>query len=404
MGRHPIRLVLSDDLRRSRLTVFFRALLALPHLVWLALWTAVALVAALANWVATLALGRSPLALHRFLAAYVRYTTHVNAFLFLAANPFPGFAGASGSYPVDVEIDSPERQSRWTTAFRLLLALPALLLASALIGLAGSFGGARTGGYSAGLQLGGVLSTVAFLAFLACLVRGRMPRGFRDLVAYALRYSAQLDGYLFLLTDRYPDSDPRSPEGAEASPPHPIRLRVEDDLRRSRLTIFFRFLLSLPHLVWLALWSVAALLAALPSWVAALVRGRPPRPLHRFLAAYVRYATHVNAYLFLVANPFPGFVGRSGSYPVDLEIEGPARQSRWLTAFRLFLAVPAFLVGGALAYLLYAVGFLGWFAGLVRGRMPQGLRNLGAFALRYSAQTYAYALLLTDRYPYSAPW
>ena len=35
--------------------------------------------------------------------------------------------------------------------------------------------------------------------------------------------------------------------------------------------------------------------------------------------------------------------------------------------------------------------------------MPEGLRNLGASCLRYSAQTYAFALLLTDRYPYSAP-
>ena len=31
---HPVRLVLADDLRRSRLTVCFRLLLALPHFVW----------------------------------------------------------------------------------------------------------------------------------------------------------------------------------------------------------------------------------------------------------------------------------------------------------------------------------------------------------------------------------
>jgi hypothetical protein len=35
--------------------------------------------------------------------------------------------------------------------------------------------------------------------------------------------------------------------------------------------------------------------------------------------------------------------------------------------------------------------------------MPEGLRNLGAACLRYSAQTTAYALLLTNRYPYGAP-
>ncbi len=43
---------------------------------------------------------------------------------------------------------------------------------------------------------------------------------------------------------------------------HPVRISVEDDLSRSRLTVFFRLLLALPHLVWLLLWSVAALFAA----------------------------------------------------------------------------------------------------------------------------------------------
>ncbi len=36
---HPVRLVVTDDLRRSRLTVFFRWLLAIPHLLWLGLWS-----------------------------------------------------------------------------------------------------------------------------------------------------------------------------------------------------------------------------------------------------------------------------------------------------------------------------------------------------------------------------
>ena len=35
--------------------------------------------------------------------------------------------------------------------------------------------------------------------------------------------------------------------------------------------------------------------------------------------------------------------------------------------------------------------------------MPEGLRNLGASCLRYSAQSYAYLFLLTARYPFAAP-
>ena len=43
------------------------------------------------------------------------------------------------------------------------------------------------------------------------------------------------------------------------------------------------------------------------------------------------------------------------------------------------------------------------FAALFRGRMPDGLRNLGAYALRYSGQTSAYAYVLTARYPDAGP-
>lgn len=398
---HPIRLVVADDLRRSRLTVFFRLLLALPHLVWLTVWTVAALLAAVASWVATLLRGQSPAVLHRFLAAYVRYSTQLFAYLFLAANPYPAFDGAGG-YPVDVELDPPARQSRWKTGFRMPLALPALFL---LAVLTGGPGGGGSSGDEAWLyaSAGGVAWAVAFLAWFACLARGRMPRGFRNLLAYVLRFSAQVSGYLFLLTDRYPEAGPTLPAAAGQPPEHRVGLIVEDDGRRSRLTVLFRALIAVPHVVWLALWSVAALAAAVLSWLLTLVLGRTPSPLHRFLAAFLRYAIHVSAFFWLVANPFPGFVGREGRYPVDARIDPPAAQRRLVTAFRLPLALPALLVAGTLGVALAVVGLLAWFAALATGRMPRPLRELGAFILGYTAQVDAYVLLLTDRYPYSGP-
>ena len=106
----------------------------------------------------------------------------------------------------------------------------------------------------------------------------------------------------------------------------------------------------------------------------------------------------------IVANPFPGFVGAPGTYPVEVEIDPPERQNRWKTLFRLFLALPAFLISGTLSWVLFLVAIFGWFVGLFLGRMPLGLRNLGAYAIRYSAETNAYFFLLTDVYPYSGPW
>jgi hypothetical protein len=46
---------------------------------------------------------------------------------------------------------------------------------------------------------------------------------------------------------------------------------------------------------------------------------------------------------------------------------------------------------------------LTWFAALVTGSAPWGLRNLSAYALRYSAQVNAYLYLLTDAYPHASP-
>jgi Domain of unknown function (DUF4389) len=411
MEPHPIRMVVRDDLERSRLTVFFRLILAIPHFVWFLLWSIAAYFATIVNWLATLVSGRPPGSLWGFLAAYVRYGTHLYAYVLLAANPWPGFTGQAGSYPVDLEIDGPERQNRWITAFRLILVIPAFVLVSVFFGAPGGGGGGSTGrdeggggeAYYWSFGALGFAYAVAFLAWFACLVRGRMPNGFRDAVAYAVRYAAQTWGYFLILTDRYPNSDPTEPRPAPP-PPRPVELVKEDDgLRRSRLTVFFRLLLSIPHLIWLILWGIAVFFALIVAWFAALFTGRVPEALHRFLAAYLRYQTHVIAYLALVANPFPGFVGAAGSYPVDVRVDPPERQNRWKTGFRIILAIPAFLVAGALSGALWAAAFLGWFASLALGRMPRGLRNLGAYALGYEAQTYGYSYLLTDTYPYTGP-
>ena len=41
---------------------------------------------------------------------------------------------------------------------------------------------------------------------------------------------------------------------------HPIRVVVGDDLRRSRLTVAFRLILAIPHIIWFFIWSLGAFL------------------------------------------------------------------------------------------------------------------------------------------------
>jgi len=398
-SRHPIRLVVTDELRRSRLTVVFRLLLALPHLVWVTLFGIAASAVGFVAWLAVLIEGQVPTSIHDFLVRYVRYTTHVAAYVVLAAGPYPGFGGTR-AYPVDVEVDPPERQRRLGGLVRLVLVVPASLLAWSL---GGSAGLGLWSGVAALALFGGLTGTIAFLGWFACLARGRMPRGMRDAAAYGCGYAAQVTAYALLVTGRYPDSTPDRMAPRAELPDHPVAVRVDDDLCRPRLLVLFRFPLVIPHLFWLTLWAAPAAIALVCAWLAALVLGRVPRFLHRFLAAFLRATAHLSAFAYVVGRPFPGFVGREGSYPLDFTIAPPEPQRRLGVLVRPVLAIPALLLNQAYGWILLVVAVLGWVAALVTGRMPAGLRDLGVASIRYQTQAGAYLFLLTPRYPDSSP-
>jgi hypothetical protein len=180
--------------------------------------------------------------------------------------------------------------------------------------------------------------------------------------------------------------------------PHPVRFVITDDLRRSRLTVFFRLLLAIPHFIWTAVWTYSMFPVIAFQWLWLIGSGHMEEDVHRYIGRFVRYHVHLYAYLMLLANPWPSANGREG-YPIDLELDPPGRQNRVTVLFRLILVIPAYIFMTVLNVVLYVIGILGWFASLFLGRMPQGMRDLGAYCLRFQTQTYAYLLLLTPRYP-----
>jgi hypothetical protein len=180
---------------------------------------------------------------------------------------------------------------------------------------------------------------------------------------------------------------------------YPIRLVGGNELERSRLTVFFRLFLLIPHLIVVWLYGIAAAIVAIIAWFAALFTGRVPDGLHEFLAGYLRYYIRVCAYGALLADPFPPF-GPGGSYPVDLEIDPPVEQSRLTVFFRIVLVLPCYvLMAYALQPLLALIAIACWFVALFTGRVPEGLQNVGVFCLRFTARTMAYLYLVNPRYP-----
>jgi Domain of unknown function (DUF4389) len=173
---------------------------------------------------------------------------------------------------------------------------------------------------------------------------------------------------------------------------------MSDDLRRTRLTVFFRLLLVIPHLIVLLLWGIAAYIVWIINWFATLFMGQSPDGLHNFLATWLRYSCQVTAYYHLLADPYPSFGGGAG-YPVDLVIAPPQRQNRWTVFFRYLIAIPALILYYVLNSVFNIVALFAWFACLFTGKMPEGLENLGAFVLKYGMQTTGYLMLLTGNYP-----
>ena len=94
---------------------------------------------------------------------------------------------------------------------------------------------------------------------------------------------------------------------------HPVQLVVEDDLRRNRLTVFFRIILAIPHLFWAGLWTIATFFVAIVTWVTTLIAGHPPAALHRYMCSYIRYITHLEAYLHRSATRTRASSGRRAS-------------------------------------------------------------------------------------------
>ena len=329
MDDHPVRLAVTDDLRRSRLTVFFRLLLAIPHFIWLLLWTIAAFFAAIVGWFAALFTTRLPDGLHRFFSAYVRYVDAPRRLRDARGEPVPELHRRAR---LPGRRRAPRARTRRRAGRFCCASSSRSLRCSSRACSAGATSGGRRRAGEPGVRrrrdwtgtFVGVAATCAFLGWFVSLARGRM----RERAARPRAPTASATARRRTPTACCSPTATRTPTRTTIGPawslgPHPVRLVLEDDGRRSRLTVLFRLLLALPHLVWLTLWTIAAFLAAIANGLVALVRGHSAEPLHRFLAAYVRYTAHVTAFLLLVANPFPGFTGEPG-YPVDIAV-GRAR-------------------------------------------------------------------------------
>jgi hypothetical protein len=203
----------------------------------------------------------------------------------------------STAYPVTFSVDYPERElNRLTTGFRLIVAIPILIVLAALGGEGAHYGNQQSWAFGGGA--GGLL----FLApLLMILFRQKYPRWWFDWNLELLRLENRVCVYLALMDDRYPSTDER--QSVQLELPYPD---AERDLNRWLPLV--KWLLAIPHFILLVFLWLAAVVAVIIAWFAILVTGRYPRGLFVFVLGVLRWGNRVVAYAFiLVTDEYPPF-------------------------------------------------------------------------------------------------
>jgi hypothetical protein len=182
---------------------------------------------------------------------------------------------------------------------------------------------------------------------------------------------------------------------------YPVVYHQTPAVERSRLTVFFRFIMVIPHLIWSALYGFAAEIVIFLAWFAILFTGRYPPGMYEFVAGYLRFSTRLLAYMFLVTDEFPPFDGgEHPEYPVQVRIPPPPPSlSRLTTAFRFILLIPVIIIQYVFILWIEVVAIAIWFVAVFAGKTSPELVDAIRYPLAYMARSYAYTFLLTDVWP-----
>jgi hypothetical protein len=178
--------------------------------------------------------------------------------------------------------------------------------------------------------------------------------------------------------------------------------------RLSRLLIFVKWLLVIPHLIVLLFLGIGWFFATLIAWIAILITGNYPRSLFDFSVMVLQWTARVYSYGgpwwyvqgALLTDDYPPF--GEGNHPANLTLGYPPRLSRvlnFLFFIKWILLIPHFIVLFFLQIAAFVVSWIAFFAILFTARYPRGLFDFVIGYYRWTFRVTAYAALMTDDYP-----
>jgi len=183
-------------------------------------------------------------------------------------------------YPVEYDADFNPTPNRWTTFFRLLLAIPWFIVAA---------------------FWGIILIFTHLFAWVAIVILGRYPQWLYDFNAGVVRFSIRVSAWIYLQTDEWP------PFGLGDYPDYPIQVGIAPPAeRQSRLKAFFRWILALPVLLVLSYGtSYIQMIAGLVAWLTIVFRGYLPEGLHNMMTFVNGFHARVFGYLAFLTDEYP---------------------------------------------------------------------------------------------------
>src|SRR5918993_5129686 len=193
-------------------------------------------------------------------------------------------AGPLGGYPATFEVDAPERIDNWRPLVQWLLAIPHFLIVSVL---------------------GTVSEVVGIISWFFILITGKLPEGLATLQCLYIRYNNRALSYAVFLREEYPPFVFETVAGDPGTYP-PVRTSFVPELEnRNRLTVAFRIILVIPHVIVLAVLGLAAFVAELVPVFMGLVRRGWAHGLRTFVVGVISWATRFNAYFLLLTDEYP---------------------------------------------------------------------------------------------------
>lgn len=185
---------------------------------------------------------------------------------------------------------------------------------------------------------------------------------------------------------------------------YPAAVDLTAPLEVARWRPLVHWIMAVPHL--LILWVLETLRSVLQliAFFTVLFTKAIPQSLFDVIVMTMRYEWRVYSYLLFMRETYPPFdFGPSsednGSDAASLAVEYPTELRRFMPLVKWLLAIPHYFV-----LMLLTIGFMfaligAFFAVLITGRYPEGIRRFGVGLARWYVRVTAYAGLLRDEYP-----